>query len=63
MTYIHETPALRVMCTAESLPRHAKAFWNKSLDASNAPEGDEEGLELFSEAARQLGEKGPAKNQ
>ena len=52
------------MCTAECHHRHTKALWTRALDDSNAPErGDEEGLELFGEAARELGEQRPAQHQ
>ena len=61
MTYIYETLAWRVMCTAECLHRHAKTLWNRSLADTTAPKrGDEDGLELFGEAARELGEQRPA---
>ena len=56
MTYIHDTRAYGVMCTATYLDGQPKG--------SQHPEvGRNKGLELFGEAARQLGEQRPAQHQ
>jgi len=55
MTYILETPAYGVMCTATT-PNRQKPIQDKEIPSSVRKDG----LELFGEAARKLGEQGPA---